>query len=912
MPGTRAASQSCPSDELLGAFAEGRLPRTQLRRVGEHLRGCDACCELVERYASAWQLGAAPLATLSQSGEETHEPTLLQPGQRFGRYVLLHLAGVGGMGEVHAAYDPVLDRKVALKLLHARAGADRRAQALQEARTIAAIEHPHIVAIYDVGHAHGRDYIAMELVEGGTLVQWLVAAPREPSAILEVFRQAGHGLAAAHRHGVVHRDFKPANVLVGCDRDGRVERVRVADFGLAAPRGAPASRAGTRGYVAPEQAAGAAPDPRADQYSFCIALGEALGNDGPAITESAPAPSAAPQLGASRSRRVARVIARGTAEDPARRWPSMAALLDALVPAPRPRRWLVALGAVAVATTPLLLGSQPEACVPTQALASELWSDDVRTRTAEAFAASGLPFAATAWTNAQGVLAAEIEAWAVHAHAACTSDDLAALACAEQRRTALEQAIVVLADADATTITHAAAVVAELEGDACDATAPTGPQHPRLLAALAAAKALNVAGHPLAARSKLEQAIDDARASGDEAVLREAQLELASILPGFGEEAAASSMVAEVAYAALAAGDDRLAARALVHLVLVDGAQRSDLEAAARWDRDATAVLARLGDPPRERAALERARGAIAIDRNDGLAAIAPLRAALAWAESERGPEALKTATALRDLGVALFLAEQLDEAALVVARAQAIREAQLGAEHPEVAAVLDLRFAIERAHGEHEAAVATARRALAIHERTQGPDHLSTLAARLRLGLALEEIDLEASRAATAAALAGYERVVGVGHAHTENARYNLAQADLRLRAYESAFAEAELAHAGLLALYGDDHPHVGAAAIAAGNALRALGRLGEARRWIASALAHTTDAPAVRRAVASDALAAVEYDAGDRARAATLWDAGAEAWTEAYGPEHPDAKQSRSLARTARAELRQLTRPH
>ncbi|HVV88398.1 MAG TPA: serine/threonine-protein kinase, partial [Kofleriaceae bacterium] len=153
-------------------------------------------------------------------------------GDRVGRYVLVRRLGAGGMGVVFAAYDPQLDRRVAIKLLRADLLATpssirARERTLREARALARLIHPGIVAVHDAGFHKGELYIVMELVEGESLRDWLDARPRTAAEILDVFRQAAIGLSAAHAQQMVHRDFKPDNVLIG--KDGRV---RVADFGL--------------------------------------------------------------------------------------------------------------------------------------------------------------------------------------------------------------------------------------------------------------------------------------------------------------------------------------------------------------------------------------------------------------------------------------------------------------------------------------------------------------------------------------------------------------------------------------------------------------------------------------------------------------------------------------------------------
>ena len=239
---------------------------------------------------------------------------VLQHGQLVGRYVVLAPLGAGGMGVVYAAFDPQLDRKVALKLLHSEAvsasGAtqsknDGYARLLREAQAMARLRHPNVVAVHDVGKIDERVFIAMEFVEGGTLKQWLRARPRTRQEVLAVFIQAGRGLMAAHEAGLVHRDFKPDNVLVSVKG-----QAQVLDFGLAkateeGERPSPGeSRTnlgtstlstnltqvgailGTPAYMAPEQHLGDVTDARTDQFSFCVALWSALYREAPFAGES--------------------------------------------------------------------------------------------------------------------------------------------------------------------------------------------------------------------------------------------------------------------------------------------------------------------------------------------------------------------------------------------------------------------------------------------------------------------------------------------------------------------------------------------------------------------------------------------------------------------------------------------------
>ncbi|MCA9516577.1 MAG: serine/threonine protein kinase, partial [Myxococcales bacterium] len=256
------------------------------------------------------------------------------------RYVVARKLGEGGAGAVFLATDPRLDRPVAIKVLAPREGDGRGARGLgvEEARALARLAHPNVVVVHDVGEQDGQVWLAMEYVAGGTLREWRARNP--DAGWFEVARHAlgaARGLAAAHDKGLVHRDFKPDNVMVGDDG-----RARVADFGLALSDGqAPASGLveGTPSYLPPEVLAGAPPSALGDQYSFCASLRELLVAGQGAPSEAAPAspPDRPPWPEA-----LSALVARGLAADPPARWPTMNAVverLEALVLAPPdPRR----------------------------------------------------------------------------------------------------------------------------------------------------------------------------------------------------------------------------------------------------------------------------------------------------------------------------------------------------------------------------------------------------------------------------------------------------------------------------------------------------------------------------------------------------------------------------------------------
>jgi predicted Ser/Thr protein kinase len=294
---------------------------------------------------------------------------------KLGRFELETVLGTGGMGVVHAAYDPELERRVAVKVLHKNA--DARARLLREARAMAKLSHANVITVFDVGTADGEDFVAMELIEGGTLGDWIESTKPRPRDVIAAFVAAGRGLVAAHAEGLVHRDFKPSNVL-----RSQSGRIVVTDFGLARAEGAdgrasrpaidqrqestaPAltktgSLLGTPAYMAPEQWRFEAVTPATDQFAFCVALWEALSGkrpfvgatlddlredvlDGPVDLDDAGLP-----------RMLRPVLRRGLAVDPEKRWPSMSELLAAIEPASS-RRSIAVMAGVGLATAGIVM-----------------------------------------------------------------------------------------------------------------------------------------------------------------------------------------------------------------------------------------------------------------------------------------------------------------------------------------------------------------------------------------------------------------------------------------------------------------------------------------------------------------------------------------------------------------------------
>jgi serine/threonine protein kinase len=388
---------ACLDDSTAAALVHGGLSGHEAAAALVHLDACETCHELVALVARA---------------ERPSESAPLRRGDAVGRYLILEVLGAGAMGVVYSAFDPDLGRRVALKVL--RAGAARAAgiaetALLREAQAMARLSHAHVVVVHDVGTHGGQVFIAMELVEGGSLREWLAKAPGW-RATARLFLQAAEGLEAAHRAGVIHRDFKPDNVLVTPEGVAKVgdfglARVRESLEPTAAPPALPTSRAeslfrtgvviGTPAYMSPEQRAGRPADARSDQYAFAVAFQEALTGARPGERPAHP-------------RRVPKsllsLLARALSPEPERRFDDMEHLALRLRRALAGRRRTIlalAAGAVlSVLTVLLWVTGTGEPCTGATAAWGTTWGDGVRAAVREAFLANGKTAAAPlAWVE---------------------------------------------------------------------------------------------------------------------------------------------------------------------------------------------------------------------------------------------------------------------------------------------------------------------------------------------------------------------------------------------------------------------------------------------------------------------------------------------------------------------------------
>jgi tetratricopeptide (TPR) repeat protein len=693
----------CPDDEELLGFLERSLSDSAREAVASHVEACDACRSIVA------DLGLVPRAERAGGG----------------RYQLLAALGAGGMGIVQAAFDRELDRKVALKFLVADAedGDEDRARARlqREARALAQLAHPNVITVHDVGVLDGDVFVAMELVDGENLRQWLASAPRTLAAKLDVLRQAGEGLAAAHAAGFVHRDFKPENVLVG--KDGRA---RVTDFGLAraiddgdepiggdAPARRPPSvtrtgvRAGTPAYMAPEQKLGHPADARSDLYSYCVTAHEA-------VTGTRPAP------GGPTARRpprwLDRVLARGLREAPEARWPSMRALLDAMARArPAPLRTagvlaaFLAVGLVAVA----MHRPAPAVCTGAESAWGQAWDPSRADAVRAAFLRSGRPSAPFALGQVARAMEDYRAGWISMHRNTCEATHVRGeqsealldlrMRCLDDRRKQVDALARVLADADGNVVDRSISATMALpptldcaNTQALSATVPPPDGAHRasvdaLGDRLAESNALEYAGQYDRGLAIARPALEAARATGYAPLVDKLLLATGRLALGANDLPGSEALLHEAAATALDAREDLIAADAWTVLVRVVGMLGGRIAEAKVYGRYAEAAIRRAGGDPEREATRLRYVGIVVSRREHKLEAGRELiERARAMFASSRGPR-FDFDVASCDEGIAgiEFDRGHPDVALPLFRRVAEVREHLFGENHPSVAVAL-------------------------------------------------------------------------------------------------------------------------------------------------------------------------------------------------------------------------------
>ncbi len=709
-------------------------------------------------------------------GHPVDDDDELARGDTVGRYVVLDRLGRGAMGAVYAAYDPQLARRVAVKVLRPRAierqGHEVAQQRLvREAQALAKLSHPHVVRIFDVGTEGGHVFLAMELVEGQSLRQWLIQ-PRGWSETMALLEQAGRGLAAAHALGLVHRDFKPGNVFL--DEDGRV---RVGDFGLARWIGGPEDEVspgggamtplltaagdalGTPAYMAPEQHAGDEVGPAADQYAWCVTLFEVLyghrpfeqtqpeqleaAKRSPEPIDGGPRGSAGPVPAVLRA-----VIRRGLSVDAADRFPSMEAMLEATAEAERRgtarQGALMAMGVTVLGIGGVLaiggLGERSTPCAQAGRLPNDAWTTAARQAVEERLREHVSP---EAIARTVGALARRADAWSTAHRDACEDTWVrgeqsaarmdARMDCLGRQWSELSQTVSLLRDADATVAQRSDELVLGLPTPASCArvAAPSelaraeAPEREATRELLARIATLRRAARHDEAWAAL-QAWDDAHPLED---IPTAEAAARALVRGRLLEDQGRLDDSELAHRralrlAKRAHDDRAEADAWLSLARVASERAEDPQRTRSFARMGMAAAEAAGGDDRIDAAAHTLLGSVAFVEGDDTSARTHWERALALLTALYGEEHPVTASSLNNLGGALYGLGELDDAAELLRRALDLRERLYGPDHPSVAESAVNLGLVMLALGREDEAVGWNRRALEIQQHHLGPDH--------------------------------------------------------------------------------------------------------------------------------------------------------------------------------------------
>ncbi len=856
---------ACLDDQAIRAWVRGEVPEGQRDSVRAHLDTCDSCTELIASTLDTEWIG-----------------------QTVGRYRIVERIGGGAMGEVFRAEDPELRRDVAIKLVR-QGGSQQRL--LHEAQAMARLAHPNVTRIYDVGTAGDGVFLAMELVDGRTLREWFAERPRSWREVVDVMRHAGQGLRAAHEAELVHGDFKPDNVLVA--RDGRV---LVSDFGLARMAFARAhvresatttgaalettcGFAGTPAYMAPEQFADEpAATPASDQFSFCVTLFEGLygqrpfaGADLPSLRDAVVAGQAAVPAKAPRvPGKLARAVRRGLATKASERFASMAELLAAL-DAAMSRRVLViaggtaALGAAVAATLLVTNAGARDACSDGPSQLAGIWDSGVRTKLAQAFEGSKLPYATTSLASVVGALDGYRERWigsyaetckATHVRKTQSAELLdVRMHCLARRKAEAKALVDELARGTAESVRDAVAGVNALRSiDDCADIATLedlerlpadAAQRTRIAevdSELARCRALLTTGQFKPGQACATAATVKASALGYRPTLAESELITGMVETRLREWEHADASITRALLTAEEARDARTRARALLWLVAVAGERAAFAQGHERAEH-ARAVIKGLGGARDLEADLAFHEGVMLFREGKLAPAAELLQKAVALREEAYGKQDARVAEPLAALASIEITRKSYDTAQQLLDRALAIQEAALGTSHPSVAKTLHAVAQLQLRMGKTDDALKTQQRSYDLLVAAYGENHrdvalsVGVIAQAYMFAGKYAEAVEPAQRSADLMA-----KAVGDEHHDTAIALQTLAATQSRAGKTDEALANHQKALAIQMKVLGPEHHLTTQSQVNLSMALRTAKRCAEAFPLLEAALATRT----------------------------------------------------------------------
>ena len=874
----------CPEENVIVDFVRGELGRSERSELETHIDSCEACAAVVAQMAMIFEDGpddAPPVGlssdrvevTLSSTTEGAFSPVrtgrrpsrestpLLPQGHKLGRYVVIDRIGSGGMGVVYAAYDPELDRKIALKVLrHGSRGSpkdrqEQRTRLLREAQAMAKLSHPNVITVHDVGTVDGNVFLAMEFIDGKTLGAWMKKR-RAWRGVLPVFRRAAMGLAAAHDVGLVHRDFKPDNVLLG--RDGRV---LVTDFGLARPAAGKTGTfatvpslsseqvltasltqtgalVGTPAYMAPEQLAGERTDALSDQFSF---FSPGNGRSLPELMNSVSEGRVRPvPREVSVPRWIRKVLLRGLAVESEDRFESMTALLAALRADPWAKWRRVATIAIPVSLLGVGLFAYRQSTHSDAAYCDEIdrklagvWDEARREEIERTFAASGRGFSRDTFALVASAMDDYSAQWVRMQSAAC-HDQVAGeqpqailalrMTCLSRRRANLETLSDLLARADATTVEGAVDAVRSLppleiceDLDALTQRLPAAPAEadPEAVDALARkvaeAKLLRAAGKYSEVLSLSEQLVTEARELGHRPLEAEGLMLVAEAHDLMGRVREAEPAYHAALSAALAAGHSEVMARVSIGLVWLTGVPERPLEESERWATHGLAAAEQLGNDPDITSQLHHALGVARLNHERFESAEQSLRASIRILTQAQGPDTAALGGPIGSLAQLLARRGSKQEAIEQLERARRLVEAEYGTEHPNTAAAIEnLGNAYAEAE-RFEQALEYQRKALEIRRKSLGPDHPLVAVSHQNLATSLRTMGRgEEAKDHALLALKLFERARGQESADYVSALGALARVEAELGEETEALDHAREALEIAVRVYGERHTTV------------------------------------------------------------------------------------------------------